>query len=262
MTAGLRIAVRFLKTWGVLSMGVPDTEWPLTAYVTGDVAFQKKCLGRMDQVAREGRTVLFISHNLGAIQELCQRCIFLSHGQVVMEGDPETVVTRYLNESSGGNIQPSYRMAEDAVAKAEETAILIEAQLLDAQEKACQHLRFGEPFSVRMLWQRRKELPAACYSIQAHDERNRFLFATNTIGTGIDIEDAGLHEVVCRFDHNVLVPGTYYFSVGCYVRPHTTVDAVAPCLRVMVVNIPYGGRRVFDIVGNPAVAVQASWLMQ
>src|SRR2546427_6570522 len=52
----------------------------------GDATFQKKCLGKMRDVTREGRTVLFVSHNMAAIQGLCSKCYLLSSGQLVAEG--------------------------------------------------------------------------------------------------------------------------------------------------------------------------------
>jgi homopolymeric O-antigen transport system ATP-binding protein len=65
----------------------------------GDAAFQKKCLGKMGNVAKEGRTVLFVSHNMVAIQSLCNRVIWLHQGQVMGEGQPEQVISRYLQTS-------------------------------------------------------------------------------------------------------------------------------------------------------------------
>ena len=55
----------------------------------GDAAFQKKCLGKMDDVAGDGRTVLFVSHNMAAVAGLCSRTIVLDQGKVVADGDPE-----------------------------------------------------------------------------------------------------------------------------------------------------------------------------
>jgi lipopolysaccharide transport system ATP-binding protein len=62
----------------------------------GDAEFQKRCLGRMGEVARDGRTVMFVSHNLQAVRRLCQRAVLLEQGSVVMEGRLEDVVHRYL----------------------------------------------------------------------------------------------------------------------------------------------------------------------
>ena len=66
----------------------------------GDLAFQKKCLGKMEDVAGGGRTVLFVSHNMNAIQRLCSTCMLLEHGQLVAYGDTDQVVMRYVSTSS------------------------------------------------------------------------------------------------------------------------------------------------------------------
>ena len=66
----------------------------------GDAAFQKKCLGKMDEVSKQGRTVLFVSHQMAMINTLCQRALLLSRGGVVDEGTTEQVVRRYLSSVS------------------------------------------------------------------------------------------------------------------------------------------------------------------
>ncbi|MBI1763069.1 MAG: ABC transporter ATP-binding protein [Acidobacteria bacterium] len=63
----------------------------------GDAAFQKKCLGKMSAVARDGRTVLFVSHNTAALLAFCQRGILLEHGQIMADAQIETVIQRYLS---------------------------------------------------------------------------------------------------------------------------------------------------------------------
>ena len=65
----------------------------------GDAAFQRKCLGKMGDVAQEGRTVLFVSHTMSTIENLCPRTILLGHGEVIMDGPTEDVVNHYLNEA-------------------------------------------------------------------------------------------------------------------------------------------------------------------
>ena len=65
----------------------------------GDASFQRKSLGKMGSVAREGRTVLFVSHNLVAVQDLCNRVIWIDGGRVVEEGEPAQVIGHYLQNS-------------------------------------------------------------------------------------------------------------------------------------------------------------------
>jgi lipopolysaccharide transport system ATP-binding protein len=70
----------------------------------GDLAFQRKCLGRMEDVAAEGRTVLFVSHNLAAVSNLCPRAMLLARGQKITEGPSKEVIDRYISlaEETGG----------------------------------------------------------------------------------------------------------------------------------------------------------------
>lgn len=66
----------------------------------GDVQFQKKCLGKMEEVGREGRTVLFVSHNMQAISTLTQKCILLAHGTTIFQGTTELAIEKYLQEDT------------------------------------------------------------------------------------------------------------------------------------------------------------------
>jgi lipopolysaccharide transport system ATP-binding protein len=65
----------------------------------GDAAFQKKCLGKMGNVAKEGRTIFFVSHNLLAIQNLCSRVLWLHDGKIVEQGRPDQVISNYLKNA-------------------------------------------------------------------------------------------------------------------------------------------------------------------
>jgi lipopolysaccharide transport system ATP-binding protein len=66
----------------------------------GDGEFQKKCLGKMGQVSREGRTILFVSHNLEAVRKLCTRGVLLQDGRVVLDGSTDSVIARYINSET------------------------------------------------------------------------------------------------------------------------------------------------------------------
>jgi lipopolysaccharide transport system ATP-binding protein len=71
----------------------------------GDAAFQKKCLGKMGDVSRQGRTIVFVSHNMTALQRLCTRVVWLNGGKVTDAGDPRKVVNRYLQTNAVANLE-------------------------------------------------------------------------------------------------------------------------------------------------------------
>lgn len=66
----------------------------------GDAEFQKKCLGKMGEVAKEGRTVLFVSHNMGAIAELCSKCIYLYEGHIAEIGETREMISQYIQDKN------------------------------------------------------------------------------------------------------------------------------------------------------------------
>ncbi|MFN2509879.1 MAG: ABC transporter ATP-binding protein [Pyrinomonadaceae bacterium] len=80
----------------------------------GDAAFQHKCLDKMHDIRREGRTILFVSHNLPAITRLCKRAILLEAGQVVADGEPHTVVNRYLSSNWKAGAQREWPKSAEA----------------------------------------------------------------------------------------------------------------------------------------------------
>jgi lipopolysaccharide transport system ATP-binding protein len=100
----------------------------------GDAEFQKRCLGRMGEVAEEGRTVLFVSHNMQAVRRLCEKAILLEHGRVVADADAESVVRRYLagvESSDGGQRRwddPEERPGDDACRVVEVRVTDVEGQ--------------------------------------------------------------------------------------------------------------------------------------
>jgi lipopolysaccharide transport system ATP-binding protein len=80
----------------------------------GDAVFQRKCLGKMGDVAKEGRTVVFVSHNMGAVARLCSRCLWLDDGRLEMSGETGEVISRYL--SSKGGMKSEFSVTDPAKA--------------------------------------------------------------------------------------------------------------------------------------------------
>ena len=78
----------------------------------GDTQFQKKCLGKMEEVGNEGRTILFVSHNMGAVERLCEKVVYLNNGEVVSFCDSEDAIAQYMKDISD-NVEISLRERKD-----------------------------------------------------------------------------------------------------------------------------------------------------
>lgn len=111
----------------------------------GDAGFQKKCLGKMGDISREGRTVLFISHNMGAISQLCRRCLLLEHGRLITDGLPEDVITRYINNAT--QVSNGTEWERSGSGKVRVRSMI----LLDAEKDPKQAFFMGEDLIISLL---------------------------------------------------------------------------------------------------------------
>ena len=110
----------------------------------GDAEFQKKCIGKMEEVTqKQGRTILFVSHNMGAIQSICNRCILLSNGTVAYDGTPEEAIKRYLNSyiQSEASMELPHEKIHDA-------AHINRFSICDARGNPSTNLAIEEPFQI------------------------------------------------------------------------------------------------------------------
>jgi lipopolysaccharide transport system ATP-binding protein len=96
-SSGMRVRLAF----AVAAHFEPDVLVIDEVLAVGDAEFQRKCLARMDEVGKAGRTVLFVSHDMNAIRRLCTRCLLIDGGRITMDGDTPGVVNHYLREVFG-----------------------------------------------------------------------------------------------------------------------------------------------------------------
>ncbi len=116
----------------------------------GDAEFRKKCLGKMSEVSKTGRTILFVSHEMSAISSLCNTGILLSNGKILKEGSVEDVVSEYMNvvvKSSTGRFWRNDERPGDDIVK------LNSIQLIDESLNPIQVVLMGEKFGVEIIYE-------------------------------------------------------------------------------------------------------------
>ena len=112
----------------------------------GDFAFQKKCMGKMGDVAKGGRTILFVSHNMTSIKSLCQRAILLQGGRLVMDGEAERVVGEYAHSHLKSGMLKEWADVETAPGNAKVRVTRIEVGIDDPSKTV---LDVATPFRLR-----------------------------------------------------------------------------------------------------------------
>jgi lipopolysaccharide transport system ATP-binding protein len=184
----------------------------------GDLAFQRKCLGKMDSVAGEGRTVLLVSHNMEAILGLCPRTIWINHGQLVQDGPSREVVQQYTKESMERAAQRSLE------GKARQGAGVIEFtgfHLRDSHGKPTPHALCGDPVDMVIDYRsgNGQDLKNVTVWIWLRDPLRKPLTCLWSMLTNQDFQRIpSKGRLVCRLPQVNLAPGSYMVDLAASVN--------------------------------------------
>ncbi|MGD8562730.1 MAG: ABC transporter ATP-binding protein [Desulfarculaceae bacterium] len=214
----------------------------------GDLAFQKKCLGKMGSVAGEGRTVLLVSHNMEAILGLCPRTIWLDHGLVAADGASKEVVNRYtqasLALSSHDNFAEKQRMGDGLV---EFTGIA----LRDSQGRTVDFATCGEPVEFVIDYRTNgQELKNVSSWLWIRDQMGMRIMCLWTKLTNQDFERLPPQgQLVCRVPRLSLAPGSYRLDLAALTPGHRTDKVLRAGLLEVAPGDFYGTGRPITNVG-------------
>jgi len=177
----------------------------------GDLEFQRRCLGRMNEVARSGRTVVFVSHNLAAIESLCTRSVLLSGGRVVESGSTREVIARYIARK--GESTFDLRGVADREGSGRARITRLELLTLDGSA-AIDEVEMLQGFRVRLHYETSERLPGTSFGVGIMNERNERAFLSESTDRGVRIDlEPGEGAVECMVPAQNLLPGTYRFEI-------------------------------------------------
>jgi lipopolysaccharide transport system ATP-binding protein len=223
----------------------------------GDLAFQEKCLGRMETAAGEGRTVVFISHNLTSVRGLCDRAIMLSGGRIVARGTASDVVDTYVSDMLTES-QTSLRDRENRVGDGR--AILTDLRL-EQDGQMIDSPASGRDFDIVVSYETAKGVPMRGVNfgivIAAHGEDKPLInIYSETAGAPFrEVPPEG--EVRCRIKRCPLPAGQYYVGVWCDASQQM-LDAIT-----RAADLTVGGGDFFgsgrEQMGPRTVLVDHSW---
>ena len=205
----------------------------------GDAAFQKKCLGKMGDVAKEGRTVLFVSHNMAAVQNLCARTIWLEGGKIIGDGQASQVVTNYLNLSVSTQTQ---RLWEDiSTAPGNEKIRLHRACIRPDKGFSSNPITVQTPFLIEFHYWNLK--PDAYLNLSLHliNEKEITVFNTGPVREPLwhgRPFPTGLFRSVCRVYKNLLNDGTYRVLLLVVENQNTVIYRYDDILVFDVQDVP------------------------
>jgi lipopolysaccharide transport system ATP-binding protein len=215
----------------------------------GDAGFQKKCLGKMAEVSGQGRTILFVSHNMAALSSLCEIVVWLERGKVMKRGTAGSVVRDYLTEQSGESATGIRDLTAAARSGGDQTVRFTSIEFRDGNNRITGQFSVGKP--VRITLRLESELPLdgeVGYTIKTLDGLSLFTSSSNDSGEILSIP-AGKSVVETSMDPNFLRPGKYIMQVGTTCTTCRDVIPEAAILEI-VPDRHYSDGQLYGLPGH------------
>lgn len=190
----------------------------------GDASFQKKCLGKMGDVGREGRTVLFVSHNLTAIKALCQRTIVVGEGQIRFDGNTEDAVNYYLNATytdSDRKIPLSDRRRENYCSL---RAKIVDIEVISGGETNPETIDSFKPLVIRMKISARTDVRCSATLYISDELQNICMFDSSFMHKKDVFLKPGVNTVECHIRPPQLCAGNYIIKCGLNIHGAEIID--------------------------------------
>jgi lipopolysaccharide transport system ATP-binding protein len=179
----------------------------------GDAEFQQRCLGRMEQFSGTGRTVLFVSHNMQTINQLCDRAIWIDGGRIVEDGDPSEVVTHYLRTSHTSESVMSW--PDDESAPGDDLARLLSVRVVNEDGDAVETIDVREPVGIEIRFRVLGEGPPVFAKIRVQDRQGDIAFnAMDTSAQAQHSSQPGVYTATAWIPPNLLNEGTATVDVA------------------------------------------------
>lgn len=220
----------------------------------GDIAFQRKCVAKMGEVSGQGRTVLFVSHNVGLIRQLCTRAVLLEHGIVAAEGEVLPTIERY--NRSAGALETFHRATDSKSAPSDRPRL---RSISIANEQGGTIIHMGGGYHVTIEADR--GMPHLGALVRVRDQNGGVVQYFNTAFKG-DADQIG-SDSPSRFKLQVprasLPPGHYTLDVELWL-PKGQADAVEGACRFEIHDGYFEGRQARKYVGQCSTLTSHQWI--
>lgn len=223
----------------------------------GDAAFQQKCLTKMGAVTKENRTVLFVSHNMAAIEAFCNRAILIDQGQVAFEGTPETVIRHYLAHESQTRLA-SRDLTTHEGRKSNSDPIIRNIRLLNNRGQESAIFNINEDICIELavdLQGGELQTPIIRFAIEnALGTRVCNLFSDKTFAQPFKLDSKAV--VRCHWLGCPLVPGTYHIKLAVGHKG-MQLDVIDKAIMFEIVDTDLYGTGKCNLGG--IIAPRVSW---
>ena len=231
----------------------------------GDLEFQKKCLGKINEVSKRGRTVIFVSHNLAAIKNLCPKVIFLDRGKIIKFSNVNVAIRDYLaldkNESDN-----NFNDTKKGHVALNQILTIKNIYYLNNKREHVDYIVSGEKMYFDILFnidQKLKSLDDVLFEIRIKDGIKEKLFTLSTYLTNSNYNNLmNDSSVLCEVNNFSIAPGEYHIDIICSVGKDYS-DYLIDCKKINVVDGNYhnSGKKYENILYGPLL-IEHNWLKE
>jgi lipopolysaccharide transport system ATP-binding protein len=230
----------------------------------GDAEFQKKCLGKMHDVAGQGRTVLFVSHNMAAVQGLCNRGIVMQKGQLVFDGDVDKAVSIYRNAAptaGGGDVPGDYRFENRENSYSPGKLFIRRVRTLDARGEITDAASMGEPMRVLIDVEGLTDVRGAQVAVIVKNDLGQWLanFNTGMKPPAQPLGKDGAETLELLIPTVPFVTGNYFIDISVAQKGVGRLDAIESAVPLHVTDNDVYGTGYGPRQGDGVVYLDAEW---
>lgn len=218
----------------------------------GDAEFQKKAIGKMQDISKgEGRTVLFVSHNMAAVKSLCTRGILLENGKVELVGDINSIINSYLINNADFDSQWKRESGET------NDLYFNEINIQNSKSVITNQIATGEDFSINIYLSANNLIKGSTVSVKFVNMEGIPIFTTS-LNDFNNIEEIkpGTYKLVVSISKNILMPGTYKLTVASFISRKILYDIVEDKVSVRIEDL---GIRKSDLDREGFVVPNYKW---
>lgn len=221
----------------------------------GDAEFQKKCLGKMSEVAGEGRTVLFVSHNMAAVRNLCTRGLLLGEGNLIQNADTKSIIAEYLDT---GMPRRLFQTLSDAKRTGDGSARFVHVAITRG-DGVHGEPRIGDDLCIEVLIQSKVDINSLTICLVIWDSAGARIIDANTSlkQRYVNLQVDQYYLAVFRLKNVLLRPSTYTLELYMGIEHQRTIDYIVEATRFDIlpnlakpmgtVDYPGSYRCAFDI---------------
>ncbi|MEP0911420.1 ABC transporter ATP-binding protein [Leptolyngbya sp. GB1-A1] len=226
----------------------------------GDAQFQRKCLGKMESVGKEGRTVLFVSHQMSAVESLCNRAILLQSGQLYLDSGPQAVIQSYLESSHIIAHQVPLKKRTDR--QGNNKVKFSSFRILDENGVEVTALQSGKDYCFEVGYKNILDniLNNITLSIDFHDERNtRVMMLKNKFTNDLFHLTPGDGHFYCKIKDLPLANGTYRIALFLSIGDNEILDYIEDAVSIDVDGGDFFGTGSPGLPSHCKILVRAEW---